>query len=465
MEQIISLNSKIKKDAFYTSSIERNYKILSMILKQIDKKSLFDKKHLLLSDINTRLSVESGINIDDCISSEGFTLTDTRLEDDHTSQSANSLGFVLQHTTNTSDELDDSDFSNWQTNNSLTYDSTVGRFGTGSALVNFASGNGQSRLVLAGGLWVGNQEIVWFKDNGDILSGSQRIAVIWANNSTGTFVIVMGFGVNAATSTSTYSYFDLATSSWIDTNILRNTDWMKLTVRTGGVVPEEGDPEGIHELYLNNTLIYSDVNYTYQLLRVALSSSTAGKTFNADRIWHRVNNTLFPTSGTVEFPAIQPNKVLQWLSYTITQTTSEAHSGTIASQFQWSTDGQATWNGTWLDLTDANLQAITCDGDGSDAIKICSTLSSGIYGTSSPRLEAMQINFNPGTINKKNNFVSLMSKFLSENSRIEKVDNLFSLIGKNLKYNSKMNRILMIESGIHPINSKKSPIEKKILIN
>jgi hypothetical protein len=335
--------------------------------------------------------------------SAGYTLSNTRLEDDHSSIAAASLGLVMQQTTNTADELDDDDFSNWTTQNNLSFVSNIGRFGAGCAKVLRSTGN-QSRLALdATGLWTGNQGIIWFKDNGDVFTGSDHLSFLWASNASGTPAIATGFGVDAATSTGNYSYYNLSTGNWTNTGIVRNTNWNKLTVRTGGAVLEGGGG-GILQLYLNDALIYNDTEQSPELLRFVANTPTAGKTFYLDRIWHRRNGQLYDLVSTATFPKLQPADVRYWDSYTPLLKSASPSNGYAATgltmEVQYSADGGANYgtndptytNGLYQSLQTSNVNdGFISQVTGNEAMRMKATLAASTFGTISPRLELVTI--------------------------------------------------------------------------
>lgn len=341
----------------------------------------------------------------DITDSAGYSLSNTRFEDDHTSVFAASAGLVMQHTVSTSNELEsDADCATptWQTENNLTRDTAIARFGTSCAKCLRDTGN-QSRFVLSSGLFVSNTEIVWFYDTGTSMTGSNHFSVFWAANSAGIPAIATGFGVDAPTNGSNYSYYNLSTNNWTDTNIIRSVGWKKITVRTGGAVSEEGGG-GVFELYLDDVRIYNDPNQSQQLFRLVVNTPTANRTFYIDRIWHRLNGSFYELTSTAVFPKLQPATAWYWDTYTPTVKSAAPTNGYqstgVTMEVQYSTDQGSNYgtndsvytDGLYRSLRPANVNdGFLSSGDGTEAQRMKATLTSSVSSTSSPRLEMVVV--------------------------------------------------------------------------
>jgi hypothetical protein len=323
-----------------------------------------------------------------CQDNTGYTLTNTELDD------TIALGFVIKQSVVSpphilqEDQLDDSDFSNWADSSNLSQDTSTKYYGVSSALAS-SSGIDTSRLILTN-LNL-SPDVPYINDSAmfklNSTSGfTDNCWVIWTSDRLGT-AIVAGYGVNTSVSSTTFSYYNNATTSWTDTGVVLDTNWKKIAFSSE-------DTGGTMTFTVNGTTVYT--GNASNIRAIVVRTSQSGKTSNTDRILH--SDDAFYTSGgnTLVTPKAQPNAVKQWMSYSKTDITSGINRGTITYEFQWSSDGGSTWNGTWTALSDANLQAVSCDGDGQDAIKIRVTLDAYI-NLYTPLVNQIILNFTPTT--------------------------------------------------------------------
>lgn len=327
--------------------------------------------------------LQSGTVTYNCTDSTGYTLTGVELDDTVT------LGFVIsENALDQADELDDSDFSNWADSSNLSQDTSTKYYGVSTALVS-SLGVDTSRLILTNlGLGplgaVAIYDGVMFKLNSS--SGfTDNCWVLWTSDRLGTS-IVAGFGVNTAISNTTFSYYNNTTTLWTDTGAVLDTSWHKIAFTSE-------DLNGTMKFYDNGSLLAT--TNSANIRAIVARTSQSGKTANIDRIWHS-NDIFYSNGNTLVTPIAMPAGVTQWTGFSKTDLVSAVNKGTLAYDFQYSSDGGSTWNETWTTLSNANLQAVSCDGDGKDAIKIRVTFTSSVY-MYSPLVNQIVVNFTPTT--------------------------------------------------------------------
>lgn len=331
----------------------------------------------------------------DLTDTTGYTFSNTEFEDDTVEGgilSSNSLG-----TNGTQDELEDGDYSNWQLSSSLSLESTIVRYGVGSAKVSRTTAN-QSRILLSSGIHSSSSFHVWFYDSDGTFTGDNF--VFWASNSTGVPALITGFGVRASVSTTRYSYFDLSTGTWVDTGIVRSTGWKKISFFES-IIGGEPDVILTLKLYVENTLIYQDDNAAVPL-RFGTNQTVNGEVFYIDRIWFKRNAGIYNNSGTITFPTAQPTKVKKWLTLIEDKTDGNSgFEGPLTYEAQYSTDGGTNYGTNYPNYDNAlyetanphNLGAVICDADGNDVIRIRSTFESQNNGMFSARLNQLNLTY------------------------------------------------------------------------
>lgn len=212
---------------------------------------------------------------------------------------------------------------------------------------------------------------------------------------------VLDFGWEDTTVVGKYAYKTLADDDvWKDTGVSRSRDWHKvIMITTSNVL--EATTFIRNRIYIDSNQVYNlqvtdgSLGANWRVFWTLMLNPRAGQNHNIDEIiLSRANNVY--SVGTCETPKAQPSAVKEWSGFSVSEDTTGAWAGTTLYEFQHSTDGGSTYNGTWLALTSDNLQGVVCDGDGQDAIKVRITHTPDsviVNSTSIPRTKQVTINF------------------------------------------------------------------------
>ena len=337
----------------------------------------------------------------------GYSLVDAELNDECWQ---NYRGFILaQSGTPAGDECDDSDFSNWYDYSTLTPELSIVAFGDQSGKAE-SSSNDWSTNAFWGGIGTSSVHEVWFYDDGSTITAYERAVLFILGSAAPAFVPRAGIGLDFDESGTNYLWWNIyksGGSGWEDTGTVRSVGWHSVRYRyhrwITGVFPTTVTHWRV-KMYLDGQRLIneeedsdtgSDPGYG-RAKTFGVRTQESGKPLYIDRIRGRKAGTLYEESGTVETPKAQPpTGVDSWSSISETEDISVHWKGSTTYEFQWSTDGGSSWNGSWIDASDSNLAGISCDGDGQDAIKFRITLTGHEDRLHSPRARGLTLSYTP----------------------------------------------------------------------
>jgi len=328
----------------------------------------------------------------------GYTKVSTAINDDSVG------GFILAlNLSATTEDFDDPAFAAWFDASSLTQE-TVSPLLFGANCAQAASVvDDISSIAPWGGPAATAYAPVefWFYDDGAARTSQRRAVFLSRDGAAAPFIVVAGIGIEDIGDDNTYVYYNPISGQWEDTGVLRSTGWHYFGY---GLSENLGALNTRAQMWLDagRILNYADnANPGYERAKgIGIRTQENGKPLYVDRIRGAAGVPTYSSNpGTVETPKAQPPSVDRWNSVGATEN-GIGYRGSFTYEFQWSTDGGSTYNGTWLAATPVNLQAIVCDGDGQDAIKIRVTLTRSAnaegLGIHTPRVRDLVVNFLEG---------------------------------------------------------------------
>ena len=259
-----------------------------------------------------------------------------------------------------------------------------------------------------GGIGTSSVHEIWWYDDGSPITAYERSVNIIQGGAAPAYSIRAAIGLCSTEHPSNYIWWNPAAgggSAWEDTGIARSTGWhtirYRYSKRTVGIFPNSyyvwnvqmyHDGTRLINVYANADDGDPDPGYG-RAKSFGVHTQETGKPIYIDRIRGSKSDTHYVATGTVETPKVQPDMVGTWLRITYTEDLGIQWKGSTEYKFQWSTNGGASWNGTWIAATEANLFGVGCDGDGDDAIKFQITLTHHEDTLHTPRIRGLTIRY------------------------------------------------------------------------
>lgn len=333
-----------------------------------------------------------------------YTLSGAVLNDDVDGEA----GFILTLQTGAgaaSEEFEESDpFAEWYDHSTLTEENTdssggIVKFGDQAAKASSAGLDTSSENFWGG---VGNRSHVefWFYYDGLSALSNLRSIFLPGGGAIPPFALRTGIGIDSDISTTNWAWWNIANGAWEDLGIIRSTGWHSF--RYSFWLTNDIDHQYTWgRIYLDNTKISTfdgvdDLGNWGRAKSFGVTTQESSRVWYLDRIRGNKSGNLYSTSGTAVTPKAQPDAVESWDSIATDEDENQnGYKGTVTYQFQWSTDGGGSWNGSWLDASDSNLAGISCDGDGQDAIKFRAFLEDEADRVFTPRARGITLSYTP----------------------------------------------------------------------